>query len=100
MVANRHRCCICEEPRHPVEIHHIDSDPSNNGWNNLAVVCRNCHGLVTAKNNLGSNYTPEEVLEYKQKWEKRCAQSSKEEIESPVQPISETKLIEGDKRVL
>lgn len=96
MVANHHTCCICEEPRHPVEIHHIDFDPSKNDWNNLAVVCRNCHGLITAKSNLGSNYTPNEVLKYKHEWEKRCAESDEEEIESPTQPINETKLIRGN----
>lgn len=96
MVANRHRCCICHEPRHPVEKHHIDEDPSNNAWDNLAMLCRNCHGLVTAKSNLGCQYTPGEVLAYKRAWEKRCAEVSAEEIESPVEEIHETKLIEGD----
>jgi len=56
MVANRHTCCICHEQRHPVEKHHINGDPSDNAWDNLAVTCRNCHGLVTAKGNLGAHY--------------------------------------------
>jgi hypothetical protein len=96
MVANRHTCCICHEPRHPVEKHHIDDDPSNSEWNNLAVVCRNCHGLVTAKGNLGANYTPGEVFRYKQLWEKRCTEAGADEIDSPVEEIHETKLIESD----
>ncbi|MBY0504424.1 MAG: HNH endonuclease [Bryobacteraceae bacterium] len=95
MVANRHTCCICHEPRHPVEKHHIDEDPSNNVWENLAVLCRNCHGLVTAKSSLGSRYAKGEVLAYKRAWEKRCAEVGAEEIESPVEEIHETKLIEG-----
>jgi len=95
MVANRHTCCICQEPRHPVEKHHINGDPADNVWNNLAVVCRNCHGLVTAIGNLGARYSPGEVLRYKQNWEKRCTEADKEEIDSPVEEIHETKLIEG-----
>ena len=70
--ANRHTCCICRNPRQPVEIHHIDSDPSNNTIENLAVVCRNCHGLVTARSTLGRHYSKAEVSSYKQEWEALC----------------------------
>lgn len=95
MAANRHTCCICCQPRHPVEKHHINGDPSNNEWNNLAVICRNCHGLVTARGNLGGRYTPGEVLRYKLDWEKRCAEADQDDIGSPVHGINETKVIEG-----
>jgi hypothetical protein len=96
MAANRHTCCICREPRHPVEKHHIDDDPSNNQWNNLAVLCRNCHGVVTVKGSLGARYTPGEVLRYKLDWEKRCAEAEEDEIDSPVEVINETRVIEAD----
>lgn len=96
MAANRHTCCICRQPRHPVEKHHIDEDPSNNEWNNLAVVCRNCHGLISVKGNLGARYTPGEVLRYKLDWEKRCAEAGEDDIDSPVEEIHETRMIEGD----
>lgn len=95
MLASRHTCCICHEPRHPVEKHHIDGDPSNNEWNNLAVVCRNCHGLVTAKGNLGAHYTPGEMLRYKLDWEERCAKAEQDQIDSPVGQVTETREIEG-----
>lgn len=95
MAANRHTCCVCHAPRNPVEKHHINSDPADNAWNNLAVVCRNCHGLVTATGSLGASYTPGEVLRYKQLWEKRCAEADELEIDSPVDEVHETKLIEG-----
>jgi hypothetical protein len=96
MVANRHTCCICHEPRHPVEKHHINGDPSDNAWNNLAVVCRNCHGLVTGTGNLGTRYTPGEVRRYKLDWEKRCAEANEDDIDSPFEEINETRVIEGD----
>jgi hypothetical protein len=95
MAANRHTCCICRQPRHPVEKHHIDEDPSNNEWNNLAVVCRNCHGLISAKGNLGARYSPGEVLRYKQVWEQHCAEAGEDDIDSPVDEIHETRVIEG-----
>src|ERR1019366_3451553 len=28
MVANRRTCCVCHEPNHEVQTHHIDGDPS------------------------------------------------------------------------
>lgn len=96
MVANRHTCCICNEPRHPVEKHHINEDPSDNSWNNLAVVCRNCHGLVTQKGNLGARYTQGEVLLLKLRWEKRCAEAAVDEIDSPLEELHETRIIDGD----
>lgn len=96
MAASRHTCCICHAQRLPVEKHHINGNPADNAWDNLAVLCRNCHGLVTAKGNLGSNYAPGEVLRYKKLWEKRCAEAAEDDIESPAEEVHETKLIEGD----
>jgi len=96
LAANRHTCCICHEPRHPVEIHHINENPADNAWDNLALLCRNCHGLVSAKGPLGSGYRPGEVLRYKQLWEKRCAQAAEDEIEEPTEEVHETKQIDGN----
>jgi hypothetical protein len=96
MAANRHTCCMCHEPRHPVEKHHINGAPADNTLDNLAVLCRNCHGIVTAKGNLGTNYGAGEVLQYKKLWEKRCAEADEDEIESPIEEIHETKLIEAN----
>jgi hypothetical protein len=95
MAENRHTCCICNEPRLPVEKHHINGDPANNAWTNLAVVCRNCHGLVTATGNLGARYTAGEVLRYKQLWEKRCAEANKNEIDFPREEIHVEKVLRG-----
>ena len=81
---------------HPVEKHHINEDPADNAWNNLAVVCRNCHGLVTQKGNLGARYSQGEVLLCKLRWEKRCAEAPVDEIESPLDELHETRLIDGD----
>jgi hypothetical protein len=97
MVANRHRCCICQQPRQPVEKHHINGDPNDNAWNNLAVVCRNCHGLVTQKGNLGAQYSEGEVLLFKLQWEERCKTATVDEIESPLEELSETIVIRGGK---
>jgi hypothetical protein len=71
--ANRRTCCTCHEPRKHVQIHHIDGDRTNNDWDNLAVVCLDCHSRVTGDEGLGRRYKPEEVSLYKERWEEECA---------------------------
>lgn len=36
----------------PLELHHIDGNHYNNTWNNLQLLCPNCHALTT--NNAGA----------------------------------------------
>jgi len=36
-------CCVCRERRRPVQIHHLDEDPSNSVSENLCVLCFDCH---------------------------------------------------------
>lgn len=71
--ANRRTCCVCHAPRQPIEIHHIDANPSNHRPTNLAVLCRNCHGLVSTTGPLGRKFSVSEVRIAKTDWEERCA---------------------------
>lgn len=66
---NDHTCCICNLPRKHVQIHHINGDPSNYSIANLAVVCLDCHSLVTGAQGLGRHYSDGEVRRYKRAWE-------------------------------
>ena len=66
---NDHTCCICNVPRKHVQIHHLDGDPSNFDIANLAVVCLDCHSLVTGAQGLGRHYSAGEVRRYKRAWE-------------------------------
>ena len=36
-------CCRCRIKRLDVQIHHINGDPSNHSFENLAVLCLQCH---------------------------------------------------------
>lgn len=42
LLDNCHQCGYSKYPE-ILEIHHIDHNPANNDWSNLAVVCPNCH---------------------------------------------------------
>jgi len=66
---NDHTCCICNVPRKHVQIHHLDEDPTNFSIANLAVVCLDCHSLVTGTQGLGRRYSAGEVRRYKRAWE-------------------------------
>ncbi len=69
---NRHRCCICREPRKAVQIHHIDENPSNNDIQNLAVLCVECHSIVSGNQGFGKNYSKKEIILFKENWEEQC----------------------------
>ena|SRR5689334_7956437 len=66
---NDHTCCICNEPRKHVQIHHLDEDPGNNNMTNLAVLCLHCHSRATGTQGLGRRYSVGEVRKYKKSWE-------------------------------
>lgn len=70
LVANRHACCVCQ--KHRVQLHHIDSDPSNNAIDNIACLCLDHHDMATALASLTKKLTPSQVKIYKKEWEKRC----------------------------
>lgn len=71
LFAADHTCCICREKRKDVQIHHIDGNNKNNSLTNLAVLCLDCHSVVTGRRGLGRSYTPREVRKYKLSWEKQ-----------------------------
>src|SRR5260370_38099949 len=43
MFASDSTCCVCRERGKAVQVHHVDEDPSNNTFANLAVLCLECH---------------------------------------------------------
>lgn len=105
LTANKHTCCICHEPRKHVQLHHIDGDPSNNVPENLAVLCLDCHSRVTGDEGLGRRFTPDEVREYKRRWEARCAESEddldrgEEEVEEPISLLYEVTALDPDTHI-
>jgi len=75
LLLNQHMCCICNTPNKHVHIHHIDGDRGNNAPANLAVLCLDCHSLVTSDSGLGRQFSVPEVVRYKNDWEGRLAEA-------------------------
>lgn len=71
LVANRHACCVCQQPR--VQLHHIDGDPSNNDPSNIAAVCLTHHDMASMVIGLTKKLQPDQVRHYKATWEASCA---------------------------
>ena len=49
MLASDNTCCICHKPEHGTVIHHVDGNSGNNEFDNLAVLCPNCHDKAHAR---------------------------------------------------
>lgn len=58
------RCPQCGYDKYPkiLEVHHIDRNPSNNTWDNLAIVCPNCHKAYHYMNAKLKLITVEELM--------------------------------------
>lgn len=69
MFRNRHTCCACRTPGKHTQIHHMDSDPSNNSYDNLIVLCLDCHSRATSDEGLGRKFSVGELRLYKREWE-------------------------------
>ena len=71
LFSSDHTCCKCRDPGRPVQIHHIDDDPSNNGTANLAVLCLLCHNETQLHGGFGRQLSPELAREYRNDWTRR-----------------------------
>lgn len=61
-------CCVCRVKGKPVQIHHVDSDPSNNDLRNLAVLCFDCHCETQVKGGFHRKLDAEQVFLYRDDW--------------------------------
>ncbi|TAJ07158.1 MAG: HNH endonuclease [Nitrospirae bacterium] len=56
-------CCACEKRGH--QIHHIDSNPSNNDLDNLVLLCFEHHDEVTSRGGLSRKLSPGILRQYR-----------------------------------
>ena len=62
-------CCVCHvRTRKHVQVHHIDSDNANDSYQNLAVLCLECHNDTMLKGGFGRKLSPTEVAMYRNDW--------------------------------
>jgi hypothetical protein len=68
MFASDCTCCVCRDPNRKTEVHHIDGDPSNNDFANLAVVCKDHQSEAHTDHAFASNLTSDLVRIYNESW--------------------------------
>ncbi|MEK6372695.1 MAG: HNH endonuclease signature motif containing protein [Acidobacteriota bacterium] len=66
------RCCVCQTPF--IQIHHIDSDPSNNDPGNLAPLCPNCHNQAHVTGNITLSLSASRITALRDRWYRYCEQ--------------------------
>ncbi len=72
-------CCICGIRGKPVQIHHIDEDPSNSIPENLAVLCFDCHHQTQIRGGFDRKLDSAQVALYKSDWVQRVASTRDKE---------------------
>lgn len=61
-------CCVCRQPHRKFQIHHIDEDPSNNVFSNLATLCGDCHSDAHTTQSFARNLTPGAITLFNNSW--------------------------------
>ena len=63
-------CCICNERKKGIQLHHIDEDPQNHSAENLAVLCLECHNETQKSGGFTRGLNSSYVTECRNKWNK------------------------------
>lgn len=59
-------CCVCDNNRRGVHIHHIDGNNSNNKFENLAYLCFDCHHDASiSSGSLKKKLTPQSIIKFR-----------------------------------
>jgi len=87
-------CCICNERGKSIQIHHIDEDPSNNDYDNLSVLCLECHEETQIRGGFGRKLDATQILKYKQEWLRRV-ESRRQKADN----LASVKIIGGEKSI-
>ncbi len=61
-------CCVCRVKGKPFQIHHIDENPANNDFKNLAVLCLECHNETQIRGGFGRRLNADQVILYRDDW--------------------------------
>ena len=71
MVLSDRTCCVCNERGKFVQIHHIDENPANNSFDNLSVLCLECHNETMIKGGFGRKLDATQIIKYQSIWLER-----------------------------
>ena len=61
-------CCVCKKRWKSTQIHHIDENRNHNVFENLAVLCLDCHNDTQIKGGFGRKLNAPLVTKYRDEW--------------------------------
>lgn len=64
-------CCVCRERGKAVQVHHVNEDPSHNTFENLALLCLECHNQTQVNGGFGRKLNAALVIKYRNEWLER-----------------------------
>jgi hypothetical protein len=73
--ASDRTCCVCRVKGKSYQIHHIDENPANNNFRNLAVLCLECHNETQIRGGFGRKLNADQVILYRDDWLTQVAKS-------------------------
>lgn len=68
LFASDRTCCVCRKQGKPVQIHHLDDNPSNNNIRNLAVLCFDCHRETQIRGGFDRKLNADQIVFYREDW--------------------------------
>lgn len=71
LFASDNTCCVCRERGKSLQIHHIDEDPNNNGFENLSALCLQCHNETQIRGGFGRKLNAQLITKYRDEWFER-----------------------------
>jgi hypothetical protein len=66
-------CCVCRTRGKPVQIHHIDENPTNHEPRNLAVLCFDCHRDTQIRGGFDRKLDGEQIILYRDDWHRQVS---------------------------
>ena len=88
-------CCVCNEREKDIQMHHIDGDPSNHAFENLAILCLECHDKAEKTGGMTRKLNPKLVTLYRDQWlktvELRKEMANRADVERQVGDNSSSK---------
>lgn len=61
-------CCVCTTSGSPVQLHHLDGDPSHHDAGNIAVLCLGCHRLTQIRGGFDRKLDAQQIRLYREEW--------------------------------
>ena len=87
-------CCVCGERGKAIQIHHLDEDPSNHAFENLTVLCLECHNQTQMRGGFGRGLTVGVVSKFHDEWlsrvQERRRQADRLAVERTVNEAMDT----------